>query len=360
MLFFTGCSSSNGTYVNIDDSTVQKDSVSLDTIIGDFSFDDKPYTIMKTERTFSKDNYFAFSLLGNYCIDLKSGIVSGMCHKPGCSHTENSAGCLNNVNFQSPVGSDKGMYYISDNCVKLLSSDTSDVVYENNYCTEFEKEKMPDNKYDLGAICYQSHSMYIIGATYFFIYDVDTGSISQPVKISDSAIWSLCADEKYVYCTNENEELLYYDKAKDSVSKLADKTVQCSLYEGDLYYVQYDHGIPYLYRCKSPDAKPEKIIEDCYVNYCINSDYIYYQNFSSGRDMYVCRLDGSEQKRITLFCEVYDDNSELKEYDSQKLYNISTASHIDHVFVSDFDDGIVFAFKAGSDNYETIYLGGDI
>ena len=360
MLFFTGCSSSNGTYVNINDSTVQKDSVALDTIVGDFSFDDKPYTIMRTERAFSKDYFYEFSLLGNYCIDLKSGIVSGMCHKPGCSHTDSSVGCLNNASFQSPVGSYKGLYYVSDNSVKLYSGDSSEVVYENNYCTKYENEYMPDNKYALGAICYQNHSLYIIGATYFFIYDVDTDSISQPVTISDSAICSLCADEKHVYCTNENEELLYYDKENNSISKLADKTVQCCLYEGNLYYIQYEQGVPYLYSRKSPDAVPEKIIEDCYVNYCINSGYIYYQNFSSGRDMYVCRLDGSEQKRITLFCEVYDDNRELKEYDSQKLYYISTASHIDHVFVSDTDDGIVFAFKAGSENYETIYLGGDV
>lgn len=348
-------------YVDVNEALEQINELSLNVQSDNYSYDDKPFNFMKTYTTLSDKYLYDFTTQANYRIDLKNGRVRGMCQEPGCAHDEdNSPGCLDHYNFVSPVATKNGLYYIEGSKVMLHTDDKDIEVYNNDFSTEYERNNFPDSKHSLAALSINNNKLYIIGGTFYIVYDIETGKASDPIVISDCSIWSFCTDGKNIYFNTENDELFSYDIATTEKIKIADKVTQCCLYESVLYYVQFEKGSPNLYSLSSPSVAPEKIIEDCYVNYCINDGYIYYQNYFDGRKVFICDIKGGNRQEIKLDFEEYDDDGNRIPYDAEKIFTFTAASHIDHVFITDRDKGLVFAFKTGSAEYATINLNGVI
>ena len=346
------------TYVDVDRIAKSIKIVSLKTKVDEFVYDNKSYRMMTLSQTISDKYFYNINSENNYSIDLQSGRISGLCHIAGCAHSTRSVGCLNHYSFISPVASANGIYYIDGNKVMLHNDKGDEIIFENNFCTEFENDTYPDNKHDLGGLMFNGEQMYIIAPTYYFTFDMKTKNVSEPKVISNSIIYSFCIADNKIYFTTENDELFCCKVENEKPKKLLDNVTQDSTYEGEIYFIKHIKGTPNLCRLDKETLQPIPIIEDCYVTYCINSGYVYYQSFISGRDCYCCKLDGSNKKKLKYNYTEKDSEGSLIPYEPNGLFTFATAPHIDRVFLEDVEGSIVFSAKAGSDECMPIEMGG--
>ncbi len=170
----------------------------------------------------------------------------------------------------------------------------------------------------------------------------------------------MCVEGDNIYYTNENDELYAFDTTKKESKKLSDKVNQVCINNGNLYYIQYENGTPFLFSMDLSSHKSTKLIENCYVNYCINGSNIYYQNRSEPYKIFVCGIDGSDPREITVDFVEYDENGDPIPYNTQRYFIFATSSNIDHVFIIDDERGVVFALKSGDTEYKTINANGVI
>ncbi len=361
MVLACGCSEDKNIYVDPNKAKDNLTPVELNITSNDFSMDEKPFNIMMLNSTIGSDYLYVVSSLGNYHVDLQSGVVKGFCNITGCAHDPNSSvGCLNYFSFSSIIAADDGFYYIDSNTVRFHSDKDDIIVYENTYSTDFEEEYYPDNPNVLGALASDDDILYIIGPTYYLTYDTESKKFSDTQIISDVTIHSLCVEGDNIYYTNENDELYAFDTTKKESKKLSDKVNQVCINNGNLYYIQYENGTPFLFSMDLSSHKSTKLIENCYVNYCINGSNIYYQNRSEPYKIFVCGIDGSDPREITVDFVEYDENGDPIPYNTQRYFIFATSSNIDHVFIIDDERGVVFALKSGDTEYKTINANGVI
>ena len=135
-----------------------------------------------------------------------------------------------------------------------------------------------------------------------------------------------------------------YDLEEKSIQKLDDKVGQVCIKDDKVYYVKYKNEIPYLYTMAADGSNNTELIEDCWVNYYITNDYIYYQGFSN-TDIFRCEHDGNNPVKINLHSD--DTHQEL-------VWIISTGS-MNHVFITDND--IVYIIEDGSTEFIEIKIG---
>lgn len=331
-------------YVNISEVVQKIEGEQLNINIDSFEYDDKPYNIMKFTYTIDGDYFYKFSY-PHKKINLQSGRVQYVCQIPGCAHDEiTSPGCISYQYFGSPVATSSGIYYTDENKVMLFNGESSMTVLENDFYTDYEEEAYPGTENSVSDLVIKDKIMYIAGPTFFFTYNLDTQERSEPYAISDSLLMSLCVGDEYLYYSTDSLEFFMYDLEEKSIQKLDDKVGQVCIKDDKVYYVKYKNEIPYLYTMAADGSNNTELIKDCWVNYYITNDYIYYQGFSN-TDIFRCEHDGNNPVKINLHSD--DTQQEL-------VWIISTGS-MNHVFITDND--IVYIIEDGSTEFIEIKIG---
>ncbi len=351
IVLLCACSSEKetGKYVNIPEIEKQIEDTQLNIDVIDFAYDDKSRNIMTKPFTIDSEYFYIFNR-PNIKIDLKSGRVQFWCNVPGCVHDElTSKGCMNYVDYCSPVATADGIYYIRGNKVCFYDGEKESAVLENTNYTEFEETMHPDNKEVMGSLIINDDVMYIVCPTYFFTYNLDTKEISEPIKLATSTIFSFCLNDEYICYSTENLELCVFNLETKEITKLDDKVGQACEKDGRFYYVKWNEETPVLYRTESDGSNPQKLIEDCYVNYQVTDSGIYYQSYKTN-DCYFYGFDKNSSVKIVLYSGSDED------YVPNCHYIISSGD-IDYVFVYDDMNGFVNVFKNGETVGNTIKLG---
>lgn len=348
VFLLSGCSSqpNNSNYVDLDSAVQKIEENKLDIQSKDFTYDKKPYNIMKMDSTIDADYYYIFQE-SNMKINLQSGRIQSVCTLPGCAHTYRSPNCIGYQEFISPVATTNGIYYVQDNQIMLFHDSTEDIILENDYFTDYEKETYPDNKSIISALTIYNDTLYAICPTYFFTYNLQTEEITKPQKLCESLCMSLAATEEYLYYSTDSLELYQYNLKTDTIVKLDDKVGQVSISDEQVYYIKYEEEVPVLCTMNKDGTNAKKLIENCWVNYYIKDEYIYYQSFNKNNDLYVSRLDGSGKQQIKL---KYDE-SELT-----NLVKIISIDALDQIFMIDEIENVIFVFEKGSTVYRVIAI----
>ena len=344
-----GCNLANSDvqseYVNVSEVEQKIEDEQLNINIDGFEYDDKPYNIMKLSYTIDGDYFYKLSY-PHKKINLRSGRVQYVCQIPGCAHDEiTSPGCISYQYFGSPVATSSGIYYTDGNKVMLFNGESSVTVLENDFYTDYEKEAYPDSKSGISAVVIRDNIMYITGPTFFFTYNLDTQERSEPYAISDSFLMALCVGDEYLYYSTESLEFYMYNLEEKTPQKLDDKVGQVSIKDGKVYYVKYENEIPSLYSMEADGSNKTKLIQECWVNYHITDNYIYYQELSTFH-IFRCDRDGKDPVKIRL----NDDTAQ-----QSSVHIISTGS-MNHVFIVD-DDDIVYIIEDGSTEFKKIEIG---
>lgn len=345
----SGCtqSSTSDVYVDLDTAESTIDPEYLNIQVSNFTYDSKSYCNMRYHSTIDADYYYNFNV-GNYKIDLKSGRCFHVCEIPGCAHSENTAGCLDYQFMFSPVATEKGIYFVKDNQVMLLHEGRQDVVVQNHYYSEYEKDAYPNQKSLLSAITICDNIMYIIGPTYYFTYNLLTQERTESQQISSSLIISFVATTKDIYFATDSLELFHFSIPTQSISKIDDKVSQVCVSDNKVYYIRYKDEIPYLCTLELNGNGMTELIQDCWVNYCVAGEYVYYQSFDENRSIHICKLDGSQSQDIELICDNRNFNSGA---------TIISSDSIDHVLMVDWDNKILFSFEKGKTDYKALKFG---
>ncbi len=291
--------------------------------------------------------------LTNVRVDLKSGRVSGICAVPGCLHDEKSAGCANKYIYTSGIHLNGGLFYVSGASLYFQKDSKSERLYSNRFCTDFAKENYAGNQYSLSGIALYENLLYLVGIDFYMTYDPVTGMVSEPVTLCEGLIYTFVPTKDYCYFTTDSEELIRYEKATGEIMKIADKCARCCEYDGSLMYVQYEAGVPSLYRSGYDGSDPERLIENCWVNFAIKDGYIYYQSYAGESRLFLYDMSCGTANELTL---KYDRtvNGKKVEYRMGNPYDIYSSDTLGAVFICDHSEALFFVFEPGSADYAVI------
>lgn len=347
-----GCNQSKGDYVDLSNTEQKIKDGQLNISLDDFDYDDKPYNIMNLTTTVDSNYFYNFSI-PNTKINLQNGRVQYVCQIPGCAHDEiTSPGCISYQDIISPVAVSNGIYYLDGSKVMFFSGNDQTVILTNDYYTEYEAEIYPDNKSVITALVRYDNLLYIVCPTYFFTYNTDTKEITAPTTISDSLCMGFCATDSYLYFTTENLELYIYKIESGKTEKLADKVGQVRAKNGFIYYVKYENEIPILYTAKADGSESAKLLDDCYVNYYVTDNCIYYQSYVT-KDFYQYDIKNKKSTKLGLKYTFSDG----KEYTNSEYLNIVSTSGMGFVFIINSTEKLIFIFEDNSTEYKTIEMG---
>lgn len=357
---FTGCNSdTKSTYVDVDsemkndniDSTLESNSsIDIDIEINNFEYDDKPYNIMRMNTTISSEYIYLFNF-PNLKIDIKNGRIVDLCDIPGCAHSENSSNCVNYQQFNSPVASVNGIYYVDNNRLMLYSGAKEKEITRNDYSTEYEEETYPDSPSIISAITISKDLIYLICPTYYRTYNIDTKELSQPHDLCDNFVMSLAVTDDYLYYCDDSLQFYQFSLTDNKVAKICDKVGQVSSTADRVYYVQYENETPNLYSIELNGTNPNLLIKDCYVNYVVSDNYIYYQ--TKDKKVYCMNLGDKSKQEIVL-----DDGKDDADNDySPGLLNAFSLDGSSSVFLLDNSNNLLFVIKSGGMEYIRLKLG---
>lgn len=338
-------------YVDIEKQQQKIEDNRLDIQTENFKYDDKPYNIMKLTSTIDSNYFYDFSF-PNIKINLDNGRIQSVCQIPGCAHDAvTSVGCIGYQDFISPIATVDGIYYVDNDSVVLQKENSQSTIIKNKYYTDYEKENYPDNKNIISALVINNDIMYVICPTYFFTYDLINEKISEMHKTSNSLCMAFCCTDEYAYFTNENMEMYLYNLKDKSVKKLDDKVGQVCEKDDHIYYIKYDNDIPVLFSAEADGSNSKALINDCYVNYYITDNYIYYQSYYKKENLYRCDLKGENQTVIDL--QYIFSNG--RKYAVSNYVNIVSANSIkNHLFIVDSNEQIIFSINENPIDYKVI------
>lgn len=194
--------------------------------------------------------------------------------------------------------------------------------------------------------------LYIVCPTYYFTYSTDTKEITAPTTISDSLCMGFCAADGYLYFTTENLELYIYKIESGKTEKIADKVGQVRAKNGYIYYVKYENEIPILYTAKADGSGSAKLLDNCYVNYYVTDNRIYYQGYVT-KDCYQYDIKNKKSTKLDLKYTFSDG----KEYINSEYLNIVSTSGMGFVFIINSTEKLIFIFEDNSTEYKTIEMG---
>lgn len=343
----TACAQNKDTYVSLsqtDASDTSGTSLSSDShtdshtdVFSDYKFDDKNNrTIANSAMTFDDQYLYNFSVWGaehmRIKLDLKSGEIVPLCDIPACSHQ--TSDCINNWQIQNPIAVSDEIWHLEKNQLISLVGREKTVLFTNTYSTEFEKINYPDMTGDdvspdqriknahllLSGFMLTEDTIYAYGPSYVFTINRDTMKAGEPIKISDNIIYSMCVHNNIAYVANDVNELYMVDFDTRNVTKLGDKIVNPSVSNEMLYYVKWIDSMPWLYSASLDGTDEQQILEDCYVNYYIRDNSVFYSQFVADKDAAYLYFMDTKQKQL-----LYDERDE-------RVNEIVSASYIDRVF----------------------------
>lgn len=273
----------------------------LDVQISDFDYDDKSYRLSTLGYTYDSDYLYLSRSAPWYIINLKSGRVETMCKIPGCKHL-NEPSCTDSLERYSCVATGEGIYFIREGKLWLRTDDKEKELFEGDFYTEFEELYFPDSPSDISSLLIRDNDIYLLGPTFFYIYDRESGEVSEPVKMnSDSACLGFVVTDEWIYYINAGNELFGGPIETMEFEKLEDMVTGIEVYDNKLYYVKWNSelGSGQLY-VSEKDSVGELLLEQCYVNFVIADTGIYYQKNINDDRVYLCDHNGNPLDEIQL------------------------------------------------------------
>lgn len=360
----TACSSSGDVYVSLSESSSYMDLYSennsstvpdkpLCNVSADYCYDGSQSHIMNLMNTVDSNYLYILSYMyldpeSGYKhsmalkLDLQSGELEEMCSVPGCRH--NDSECIHRREMCWIRAFGKELRYVYGNRLMSFDGTKHTVLFTNKIVTqigdpsapisgEIAPVSMADDICDLGGFVIAEGKTYLYGGNIVYSLDNDSFIAGNPVKAGDDIIYSMCVFNDIAYAANSVNELYMVDMKTETVKKLGDKIVAPSVYNERLYYIKWDGSVPYLCSASLDGTDEQVVLEDCYVNYVIKDDNVFYSQFSSDRALYMYSLDKK-------------DKIKLSDID---MPDIVSAEHIDRVFAVGFDNIQSWLSADGSD-----------
>lgn len=259
-----------------------------------------------------------------YKINLQSGEVIPMCDTPGCTHEmELYPDCVcNKYDYISPTAVGDAIWFCRNRKLIELKDGKETVLYENDYCTEFEEQLLkeyPDQKYSFDVtLGGDGDYIYAFGASYTFRINRNTMKPEQYIKITDDQISSRFVYGNKAYITDMLQELFVIDYESGEATKLGDKINNVAAYDDVLYYTRYNDGEPILYTAELDGSGEKQLLTDCYMDFFVKDGKVVYHNNTGNEALHIYDLSTGEDKVI------YDD--------WERCIGILTADHIDRIF----------------------------
>lgn len=338
----TACSYNGKKYVldnkitGVDINAVNVNFVSDDSFV--FKYAEGPKEKLQSDNiSYDKDHMYIFGMGewpgGCYAkLSLQTGELKGICDIVGCGHTKPECIYQQGINNPKVVGdelwfvkNDKLYSHKLSNIGKANMTDSSKILFQNTYSTQFEKDNFSEYPNQITGFTVTDDSIIIMCSSYLFKVDRITMKADELIKISEYINFEMCVDGNTVYLSNYLDELYKVNLEKRTVTKLGDLSNFPSVYEEKLYYIKWIESIPWLCSASLDGTDEKKLIKDCYINYLIKDGYVIYGQFAENRKTYVCSLDTLEKSLI----------SDLE------MDRITSAPQIDRVllFSSEFEEG---------------------
>lgn len=349
-ILLSGCSSKDkDTYIDIDSNfqiqdselaeKLEQESTPLNTVVSDYKqYSNRKSLLAPIVMCCTIDNRYLYSFwqlgftpTGSYSsqktqcyrIDLQSGELLPMCDTPGCTHDVNLyPDCINNkYGFISPTSVGDTIWYSKENKLIELKDGKETVLYENDYCTEFEEQFSQENplqKYGFSVLLDDSDYIYAFGSSYTFRINRKTMKPEQYINVTDDAMTSRFVYENKAYVTDLLQELFVIDYETGEVTKLGDMINNAAVYDDVLYYTKYNGGRPILYTAELDGSGKKKLLEDCYMDFIVKDGKVFYHNNTGSNALHSYDLKTGEDSVI------YDDWA--------RCNGIVTADHIDRIF----------------------------
>ena len=252
-----------------------------------------------------------------------------LCDVAGCTHDPNIfPDCINDRWFPDITAVGDELWYDYENKLVAIKDGKEEVIYENKYCTEYEKatyKESPNDKYSLSFIAADDDHMYLFGPTYVLQLDRNTMQVSKTIDLTTEAhLWTPFVYKGSIYFCNELNEAFRTDIESGETKKLGDHINSVYVYNDTIYYTDWNGGAVILYKADLDLQNSEKLLDDCYMNFVIKDNKLFYSKKSSGEVM-CYDLDTGENKLIYK--------------DMESGVSIITADYIDRVFfIGDYVD----------------------
>ncbi len=329
-VLLSACHAEDGAlYVSLPAETTvvsqsDSDSAQIDVPHSDFTFDVRStVTLANSGVTFDDENLYLFDCISQYnpsgiissCyrLDLAENELIPLCGIPACKH--DMPACIENREINNPLAVGDTIWYTEQSrlmAIDLQSRETT-TLFTNSYGTEFERLTYPDQSGEgssplqnvkdryklLGGYILTDDIIYLYGPSYVFTLDRATMQAGELIKISDNVIYSLCIYDGIGYVGNDLNELYRVDFSDGTVQKLGDQIVNPTVYNGKLYFIRWENGVPWLCTSDTDGTNEEKLIEDCYVDFCIYADAVFYSQFANDRAFYHYQLSNGKKTLLT-------------------------------------------------------------
>jgi hypothetical protein len=213
--------------------------------------------------------------------------------------------------------------------------------------------------------------IYVLGGNYFFSYNLDTKTASEPVEISNSSIYTadICGD--YLLITNADNELISHNINTAKTKKLDDKVTVVKSQGDKIFYVKWENytksdiGMPVLYSANADGENVAKLIENCYVYFTVTENSIYFTKWSqTDRNYYKTNIDGKNTEKINMQY-TFDDGTE---FTPNTVFHIYSRADMDSLFLVNYmhpytdiseeelKQNMLFIIKKDEVNYTSLEL----
>lgn len=264
----------------------------LDLIESGFTTEGKAYNIMSREY-YIDETSLHFSYTPRRKLNLNDGRIQVDCDIPGCTHTDwetCEAGYYSVIHEFLAYGDT--LYYASDGALYSEKNGKTEKLFTNTYVPDIDWEDIvADNA--VGVYLIKDDYLYLKGLNFFYRYHLKTGEISERYdlgKLIGTLSLDVIGDKMYI--TSTAYEFFCYDMENKTLEKLDDMVTYIKCTENKVYYCHLDDGLNCLYSMNPDGSNRTKLIDDCYVNFMISENTVYYTSFSTHKS-YCVDLDGS-------------------------------------------------------------------
>lgn len=306
---------------------IEQESVPLNTKIENYSCHSDRNLFIGTSNFITLSDKFLYNYdgVGNreyVKIDLQSGEVIPLCDVAGCTHdSDDFPDCINNRNIGWITAVGDEIWYDDANKLIVMKDGKEEVIYENKYCTEYEeatRKNGADEKYGILFIVADDNYVYLFGFSYVVQVDRNTMKAVKTIDLpTETDLRTPVVYKGSIYFCNELQEAFKTDIESGETKKLGDHVNCVYVWNDTIYYTDWNDGAVTLYKADLDLQNSEKLLDDCYMNFVIKDNKLFYSKKSNGEIM-CYDLDTGENKLI------------YKDIGSGA--SIFTADYIDRVF----------------------------
>ena len=311
---------------------IEQESQPLNTKVENYNYHSgKNQVIGHTNITVDDKFLYVYDVMGDQGyvkVDLQSGEVIPLCNVAGCTHDPNDfPDCINNRFLAHRYFSDitavgDELWYCDGDKLITTKGGKEEVIYENKYCTEYEeaaRKETPNQKYSIFYFIVDDNYVYIFGLAYVLQLDRNTMQVLKTIDLPTEAdLRTPFVYKGSIYFCNDLKEVFKTDIESGETKKLGDHVNCVYVWNDTIYYTDWNGGAVILYKADLDLQNSEKLLDDCYMNFVIKENKLFYSKKSTGEIM-CYDLDTGENKLI------------YKDMDSGAT--IITADYIDRIFI---------------------------